>query len=420
MGMEFFALMSWPALWLTCLVFAVSLRKRGNFLCRIILFALVSVLLGIFFARVTPTWPQIPARFLYATVFFLACTRMGWRPTMYGGVWVTVIQQFSVELLLCAYFRWQPAFHVGVWGWILAVLSFVGSLAVIGLTLARWMPVDGSYEVGPRQLSSALFLLVLFVALAYLLLHGIEDPPLFYVLTIVLAQLFCINMLYLQDALFRKSAMRHELQTLNRIWYEQKQQYQLAKDTIAIINHKCHDLKHQIAAMRAISGPEEREKYLEEIERSVGIYDSIYQTGNEVLDTVLTEKSLSCEARHITMSCVADGSKLDFLDPVDLYCILGNALDNAMESVQDFEPEDRRIIDLLICAERQFLTIRVVNPLSGQLTFQDGLPLSTKGDDAYHGFGLRSIRHTVEKYGGCVNVGVKNGCFGLSILIPYS
>ena len=38
----------------------------------------------------------------------------------------------------------------------------------------------------------------------------------------------------------------------------------------------------------------EKEDYLDEIERSIQIYDSTIETGNEVLDTVLTEKSLYC------------------------------------------------------------------------------------------------------------------------------
>lgn len=52
----------------------------------------------------------------------------------------------------------------------------------------------------------------------------------------------------------------------------------------------------------------EREDYLDEIERSIQIYDSTIETGNEVLDTVLTEKSLYCEQHQITMTCVADAT----------------------------------------------------------------------------------------------------------------
>ena len=51
--------------------------------------------------------------------------------------------------------------------------------------------------------------------------------------------------------------------------YQQKEQYQISKETIDLINRKCHDLKHQVRAMRTIEGEKERDAYLKEIEQSV-------------------------------------------------------------------------------------------------------------------------------------------------------
>ena len=83
--------------------------------------------------------------------------------------------------------------------------------------------------------------------------------------------------------------------------------------------------------MRHIENPTEREKNLKELEQSIRIYDSIVKTGNEILDTLLSEKSLICEARDITMHCVIDGKKLFFMDSIDIYALFGNAIDNAIE-----------------------------------------------------------------------------------------
>lgn len=87
------------------------------------------------------------------------------------------------------------------------------------------------------------------------------------------------------------------------------EQYELTRENIALINQKCHDLKHQIRALRNAT-KEELEHYLEEIEGQVQIYDAIVKTGNEVLDTILTEKSLYCKERGISVFCVADGSQM--------------------------------------------------------------------------------------------------------------
>lgn len=206
---------------------------------------------------------------------------------------------------------------------------------------------------------------------------------------------------------------------MNTLWMQQKAQYDLSKENIALINRKCHDLKHQIRAMRAIFTEEQQKKYFQDIEQSVRIYDVLAKTGNEVLDTVLTEKSLVCEANGIQANCVADGRVLAFMDPVDLYTIFGNALDNAIESVSTIEDRTRRIIDVQVYSEKQMLVIQIINPITQELVFDaEDLPVTTKEQNGYHGFGLRSIRHTVKKYGGFMTVKVEDGAFYLRLLLP--
>lgn len=406
-------------LWAACAVFLAPLRKRQYFR----LWAAVLLPLGI--AVTVLSWLlrswlglfySVPF-FLFAVLFFLACGDMDLPAALYCAVWAQTSQQLTYEAYELIQ---QTVSSIPGWpvpGWLLNLALFSAVYCALAFTIARWMPVDGRYVVGPRQLTLALLLQVIFQGLSQLLMRDIESGSA-HALFILLAQFYCAVMLYFQFTLFSKSAMKHELETLKRIWHQQKQQYQLSRETIAIINRKCHDLKHQVAAMRAMAGPEERERYLSEIEGSVRIYDSIFQTGSEVLDTVLTEKSLTCEANQIALSCVADGGPLAFLDAVDLYSMMGNALDNAIEGVRGFDEKEKRLIDVLIRRENKLLLIQIINPVAGRLTFQDGLPASTKANDGYHGFGLKSIRYTAQKYGGFVTVNLEHGCFVLRVLLP--
>ena len=52
------------------------------------------------------------------------------------------------------------------------------------------------------------------------------------------------------------------------------------------------------------------------------------------------------------------------------------------------------------------------------LAKQQILPVTTKHDKAYHGYGLRSIKNSVKKYNGVFQVKIKDGCFCLKILFP--
>ena len=60
------------------------------------------------------------------------------------------------------------------------------------------------------------------------------------------------------------------------------------------------------------------------------------------------------------------------------------------------------------------------NPVQEAPVFVDDFPVTTKGDQRYHGFGLRSIRHFVRKYDGYLNISVEDGCFSLKIMMPIA
>lgn len=197
-----------------------------------------------------------------------------------------------------------------------------------------------------------------------------------------------------------------------------KAQYDIAKENIALINRKCHDLKHQIAALARPGTDRERNNYLKEVEDAIQIYDCTVKTGSEVLDTVLTEKKLYCEAHRINMTCVADGSKLGFMDPVDVYAMLGNAIDNAIEAVSGLPDPEQRLIAVSVWTGRGLLLLQFENYFDHALSFEDGLPATTKARDGYHGFGLSSIRSTAEKYGGCMTLHTEDGLFVLRVSIP--
>ena len=78
----------------------------------------------------------------------------------------------------------------------------------------------------------------------------------------------------------------------------------------------------------------------------MAIYDNIYQTGNDALDLVLTEKSLLCDEYNIKLSSMIDGAALDFMNTTDVYALFGNLLDNAIESVMKEPDEEKRIISV--------------------------------------------------------------------------
>ena len=405
-------------LWISCLVFLLPLRRKTHFKVRLILSGAVCVLIlsGVYYLIENLTdwsyWGQVPLLFITyfsAVLIFYNCVKGKGFGLWYCGVWgtITFLLVLETSYVLCS-----PLLG-DLGNWLLKILFSVAVNVAIGLTLARWMPEKGQYQIGPRQMVSAW---VFCIMSENLFIYAKVDPGA--ALFNIVLQFYCITLLYLQSALFKKSSMRKELETIQLLWHQQKGQYQLSKETIELINHKCHDLKHQVQAIRAVKDEKERETYLEKIEKSVQIYSAIVRTGNEILDTILTEKSLICENSGIHINCVADGSLLAFMNPVDLYTLFGNALDNAIEAVRKLESKEKRVIDIMLYERQSFLMLQIVNPMCGEVKFEDGLPLTTKAKNGYHGYGMKSMLHTIQKYEGHLTTEVKNGCFYFNVMLP--
>ena len=405
-------------LWISCLMFLLPLRRKTHFKVRLILSGAVCVLIlsGVYYLIENLTdwsyWGQVPLLFITyfsAVLIFYNCVKGKGFGLWYCGVWgtMTFLLVLETSYVLCS-----PLLG-DLGNWLLKILFSVAVNVAIGLTLARWMPEKGQYQIGPRQMVSAW---VFCIMSENLFIYAKVDPGA--ALFNIVLQFYCITLLYLQSALFKKSSMRKELETIQLLWHQQKGQYQLSKETIELINHKCHDLKHQVQAIRAVKDEKERETYPEKIEKSVQIYSAIVRTGNEILDTILTEKSLICENSGIHINCVADGSLLAFMNPVDLYTLFGNALDNAIEAVRKLESKEKRVIDIMLYERQSFLMLQIVNPMCGEVKFEDGLPLTTKAKNGYHGYGMKSMLHTIQKYEGHLTTEVKNGCFYFNVMLP--
>ena len=214
---------------------------------------------------------------------------------------------------------------------------------------------------------------------------------------------------------------RQELDSIQSILQNQYVQYRQSRESIDLINHKYHDLKHQIAYLRAETDPERRSAFLDEMEDEIRNYEAQNKTGNPVLDTILTGKSLYCARHKIALTCVADGSLLGFMNVVDLSSIFGNILDNAIEAELRIRDKSKRLIHLMVYNRKDLLFIQCENYCDAPPELEeDGLPKTTKDDPDHHGYGLKSIRYTAGKYGGSMAVNVRDDWFELTVVIPLT
>lgn len=234
-----------------------------------------------------------------------------------------------------------------------------------------------------------------------------------YVLVSIYNIICCVLALMLERGLFRNQALTDEKNFLTQLVHMQEEQYRTSKANVEMVNIKCHDMKHQISHITSTTDPDA----IRELEQIISVYDSSLQTGNEILDVCLMEKKLLCEKNSIKLDCIANGQCLSFMQPSDLFSMFGNALDNAMEAVCKLDDVEKRIIFVSVKEELGMAIIHVENNYTGELIMADGIPRTSKGDEFYHGYGVKSIRMVVEKYDGNMALLPQNGIFNLNITI---
>ena len=230
--------------------------------------------------------------------------------------------------------------------------------------------------------------------------------------------LLSASLLVAQVLIFRQSRYRRELAMESQLRQQQYQQFLLFQESVETIRHKCHDLKHLIAALQQEGCTDRSGPLLQEMQTAVSRYDASINTGNNTLDALLSKTWNSCEQRSIQWTCMADGAALDFMDPFDLYILLGNALDNAVECLTSIPEPEKRFLSVNIRRKGGLALLCLRNYCDHALNFEQGLPVTTKAQKEEHGYGTRSIREIVEKYNGQLTAKLEQDTFTLNIMLP--
>jgi len=233
-----------------------------------------------------------------------------------------------------------------------------------------------------------------------------------------LVDLSGLTILYAYHILRREMQAKYDLDAMRNILQSQYAIYRKSGESIDIINRKYHDLKHQIAMLRAEEDFMKRQAFLDEMESDIKMYEAQNKTGNSVVDTILTSKSITCQKHNIELTCVVDGKLLNFMHVMDICTILGNALDNAIECEIQIEEQEKRLIHVEVLSKKEFIVLRFENYFEGKLEFEDNRPTTTKANKEYHGYGIKSIQYTAKKYNGWTTINKKGNWFELTIVIP--
>lgn len=147
-------------------------------------------------------------------------------------------------------------------------------------------------------------------------------------------------------------------------------------------------------------------------------FEALIATGNEAVDIILSEKLKLCQQEEICCVPYVDGRLLAFISPLDVCTLLGNALDNAIESCRMIPEAENRQISIKTNRKSGCVILVLRNTFGAAPQIRNGRPVSIKRDKENHGFGLKSIRYVAEKYSGEAICRVEGQEFVLTMLFP--
>ena len=221
---------------------------------------------------------------------------------------------------------------------LLLVVVYGGVFGCIWVLEHKHTSPKGHIVISGKAALVAVVMAAMVFAVSNLLFLGDRevDMSVYYIRTLV--DICGVLILTVQHEQLREAALHSELAAMDEVLHRQYEQYKRSKEGIKLINRRYHELKVQIADIRAERDRAKQDAALARMESGILQYEAENKTGNPVLDTLLTAKSMDCQEKNIRMTSVADGRALGFLTTREICTIVGTALDNAIESCAA-EPE---------------------------------------------------------------------------------
>lgn len=230
---------------------------------------------------------------------------------------------------------------------------------------------------------------------------------------LTLAISFLVVFLYIKNIYYlREQEQRDKMQIAQLqqqfVYYQEKMK---DEERVRAIYH---DLKNHLLVMESRQNTEETRQMAQTLRSQIEDYEDYVHTGNDFLDIILKDKAAKAREKQIDFSAMVDFNGIDFIEPLDISTIFGNAIDNAIEASEKL-PEERRLVTVRAERVRDMLLIAVENNILPGTQATKG---TTKKDRFVHGFGIPNIRKAVEKYGGQCNFQQEERTYRLKILIP--
>lgn len=205
------------------------------------------------------------------------------------------------------------------------------------------------------------------------------------------------------------------LATLEQIMERESENYRAIAGSYAEIRNINHDLRNQVTVLNDLlkdNKYDEAKKHINQLYNDVEKVTSVCYTGNSAVDSIINLKGDYAKSSNISFISKIKVNSIDF-ETISVCRILGNALDNAIESCERID-----IYEKCVCiAMRQLDNKLIIEIENTSLPVDVNNLITSKKNKEAHGIGMQSIRQTVESMNGYVSCNYENGYFSIKIVL---
>ena len=178
-----------------------------------------------------------------------------------------------------------------------------------------------------------------------------------------------------------------------------------------------HDFHHHLQALKGQLQAGEIERaltYIDELDCELMNVDTLLKTGNVSIDAILSAKIAQAKAQNIAVTVKASIPDSLTISDVELSILVGNLIDNAIESC--LKVENERFIRIYMAIKEKMLYFSMLNSSGNKKKKKGTLFLSHK--KGIHGFGLGRVEAILKEHGGWCKYNSEDGAFTSEFLVP--
>lgn len=184
------------------------------------------------------------------------------------------------------------------------------------------------------------------------------------------------------------------------------------------IRNLYHDMKNHMICIEKIYGEND---YIKSINKQLNEFTYIYNTNNIILDIILNDKRNICENKKIELVADINFKECNFIDITDVCSIFSNIIDNAIEACDKIENNKiEKKIRLKGTNVNRLYVLKCENTKLNKINKKNELFMTDKKDKFLHGVGIKSIKASVEKYNGNLELNDLGNKFLVNIFIPLN